>query len=64
MERTYKTAERDMEHKCRIFHCDHRGDRYCKFIEQISEISSQCQIAFFNKSEHTSGAINERDEMP
>lgn len=35
-----------------------------KFIEQISEISSQCQIAFFNKSEHTSGAINERDEMP
>lgn len=26
-----KTAEQDTQHKCEIFHCDKRGDRYCCF---------------------------------
>lgn len=33
-----------------------------KFVEQISELASQCQIAFFSKDEPKSGAMKEQDE--
>lgn len=26
-----KPLEQDTRHKCEVFHCDHRGDRYCCF---------------------------------
>lgn len=33
-----------------------------KFIEQISDLASQCQIAFFSKDEHKSRGMSEQDE--
>lgn len=47
----------DKKHKCKIFYCDHRRDRYCCFYCGSKDF---CQNPCFNNPEKCGKALNRR----
>lgn len=56
--RKEKAAEQDTQHKCEIFHCDQRRDRYCCFYRRRKD---KCKNPCHNNPEKCGKAFEEKE---